>query len=284
MSDTLPLAATLAAAHPEDAAGLLIEFSAEENASFLTILDDATAASLLTAMPPALGAECLAVMPPKPAVARLTLMPPRAAATLLRSMSDEARSALLSGLSRTRQFQVGLVLRQPSQTVGAWMDTAVHPVPSDALMSAIRSMLARDTPVPTHLFVVDNDRRLIGSLAVSAVLAAEDEERVDEICTLGGPSLRANAGLETAIADPGWQDHDELPVVDHADQLVGAVRFAVLRQALAESRPDERLIAPTRTGSIMDIANLCYIGMARVLDASIARRRFDPPPREKDLS
>jgi Mg/Co/Ni transporter MgtE len=186
-------------------------------------------------------------------------------------------------LSRTRQFQVGLVLRQPSQTVGAWMDTVAPPVPSDATMAAIRPMLARDTPVPTHLFVVDGDRRLIGSLAVSAVLAAEDEARVDEICTLGGPSLRANAGLDTAIADPGWQDHDELPVIDHAERFVGAVRFARLRQALAESRPDERPMTPARSGSIMDIVNLCFIGMARAIDASIARRRFDAPPRKEDL-
>lgn len=284
MADTLPLAAVLAAAHPEDAAGLLIEFSAADTASFLEALEPRTAAALLAAMPPTEGAAGLAAMAPSAAVTRLALMPPRAAAGLLRSLSNDQRSALLAGLSRTRQFQVGLVLRQPSQTVGAWMDSTVHAVPPDATMAAVRPMLARDNPIPTHLFVVDAERRLVGSVTVSAVLAAPDEARVDELCTVGGPFLRANAGIEAALADPAWQDYDELPVVDQADQFVGAVRFAVLRQALAESRPDERTLAPVAGGSIMDIANLCYIGMARALDVTIARRRFDAQAPEGDPS
>jgi Mg/Co/Ni transporter MgtE len=282
MSDSLALAAAMAEAHPEDAARALDDEPVEESTALLVALEADIAAAVLAQMTPSRAAACLAAMDAGPTAARLALMTPRDAAAYLRIADAARRDALIAALPRTRQLQIGLVLRQPVQTVGAWMDSAAPSIRVDSTVVGVRENLPRDAAIPDRLYVIDVERRYAGCVPVSAVLAAAGETRIDELYMPGGHVLRANLGVEAALADAGWVDEDELPVVDQKGQFVGAIRYATLRRATARMNQEKPQPGDDGISDAMKLADQCYLGLARAMDVAIARRRSaDPHDREQ---
>jgi magnesium transporter len=274
MVDALPLARAFAARHAEDAADVLEAQEADAAAALLAAMDDGDGAAMLEHMAPAALAAALDRLPADEAVARLRGMTPQGAAGALRAMETGRREALLAALPRARRVQIGLILRQPLLTVGAWMDSRIAPVRHGATAGeALRRLSRQEGEVVSPVTVTDGERRLLGAIELPHLLAAAADRPVEELMTADPPRLFANAALDAALLHPGWAEHDALPVVDADGKLVGMIRFAVLRRAVAEmetgSAPD------TGLGSFMDVANLCYLGMAGVMNATIARRPGD---------
>lgn len=283
MADALALAAAFAASHPEAAARTLEDMAPEETGALLGSLEAAAATPVIAAMAPAAAAAALGNLSIRKTVDRLRGLAPQSAGAILRVMDPDRRERLLAAMSKARQIQVGLVLRQPRRTVGAWMDSAALTVRPSATAGAVRERLARNGAAPPLLFVTDDDQRHLGSLDAAAVLSADAGATVEALHAAGGPALRANLTIDAAAADPAWREHDVLPVVDHAGRLVGAIRYATLRRATGETASAGPAGVREEIGTAMQLANLLYLGMADVIDSTIARRR--PPaqaPRETE--
>jgi len=281
MADTLPLAIAFAAGHPDAAARALEELAPEAVGTLLGALDAAAAAPVLAAMAPSAAAAALHGVSLRKIVERLRTLPPQSAAAILRAMEVPRRERVLAAMPKARQLQLGLVLRQPRRTVGAWMDSAIPSVRLDSAAGAVRERLARDGAAPTRLFVADGDRRHVGAVEAAKLLAAPDDAAIESLYTAGGPALRANVTLDAASDHPAWHDHDVLPVVDHAGRLVGAIRYATLRRATGDAAPGRPAGIHDEIGTAMQLANLLYLGMADAIDSTIAYRRPPSPAREE---
>jgi hypothetical protein len=61
-----------------------------------------------------------------------------------------------------------------------------------------------------------------------------------------------------------------IPVVDGQTRLVGVLSHASLRRALAEVMRAHVKDVPK--GTLMDVANIWYLGMAEIMNATIARK------------
>jgi len=272
MTDALPLAAAFAAAQPEAAARTLEDIAPEEVAALLATFDAASATPVLAAMAPAAAAGALQGLSIRRCVEFLRGLRAQTAGAILRAMDPERRDRVLAGMSKARRLQVGLALRQPRRTVAAWMESAALWAPLTATAGSVRERLAREHTVPVQLFVTDDDRRHVGLVDTATVLVAPAETSIESVYLPGGPVLRASLTVDEALQEEAWQNHDVLPVIDHAGLLVGTVRYAALRATLNAERDRDASGARKDIGTPMDIANMLYLGMAEAIDTTIARR------------
>jgi Mg/Co/Ni transporter MgtE len=272
MSGTQALAETLAAAHPDETAQMLENFTAARSAEFLSSLDADAAAGVVQEISRPQATAILNEMTAGAAAGIMNRTPVNEAAGLLRSIPAARRDEILGRMHRTRQVQVGLVLRQPSMSVGAWMDSAAAPSRTSSPVGDVKKRLV-ETPVSySRVYVIDDTLAYAGSVPVSAVLAADDNVPLERIYEPGGPRLRAGTEIAQAISDSGWQSHDQLPVVDRTGKFVGAIRYSILRSALTKLEKQPLEAARPPGASLMDFADIWYVGMARVMDTFIGRK------------
>ncbi|GEM_PF-2466890 len=281
MSDAQPLAHAFAKRHAERTAEVLESLDPDAIAGFITSLPLDGDADVLELMAPRTLAEALALLSEADATHWLRRITPQAAAGALRYLADAQRGALLTAMPRARQLQITLILRQPLLTVGAWMDTRVEAVRENAAIAdVLKHLTNNDVSVPVT-FVVDEGRHLIGTVDLAKLVTAAPDTPLTALMIKNPPRLRANVAIETALQHGAWEEHDALPVVDSHDKLVGVIRFAALRRghsgALTARDPGHEF------GSFMDVANLCYIGLAGAMNVSIARQKSTPRESQEDL-
>lgn len=269
------LAAALAAAHPDEAAALLETCEPATAAGFLCTVPTGTGVGVLNEMSSAVAISSLIEMPRESAAALLGATSLSAAAAMLRQMPATPRDALLAAMSRPRRLQVGLLMRQPQLSVGAWMDSSVKPLRRSTRAGDAKAVLKQIPSSTAYLMVIDKDHLYRGRVSVSAVVAADDDVTIGRIFEPDGPTLRATAEVMAALSDTAWSDHDELPVVDRTGKFLGTIRYVDLRQALARSeRYALEEIRPPGT-SVMDFADLWYLGLARAAEIALGRRNSE---------
>jgi Mg/Co/Ni transporter MgtE len=165
MDSMLILARAFAEQHAQETVDALEELSSAEAGAMIGALPAESAAELLRHIPAPRAAECLAEMPQAKAVAAVRNLAPSPAADILRRLPMAAREPILAALARWRRVQIELVLRQPRQTVGAWMDTRIATArPASTAGEALRRMPADNTH--GWLFVTGASRRLKGAVRI----------------------------------------------------------------------------------------------------------------------
>jgi Mg/Co/Ni transporter MgtE len=264
----LALAKAFASSHAEAAADVLDGLPAEAAAALLTALPPGAAGNVLVHMR---ALNCLKHIPADAAAACLYDLAPQPAAEVLRRLDLDQRAAIIASLPRARRLQIDLILRQPTQTVGAWMETRMATARVGSAVAEVRRRLVlHDDSTDGWLFVIGPRRQLVGAIPFGRLMTAPGPARVETLLR-GGPSpLRANVVIGAAIDHGGWRDHDVIPVVDGQTRLVGVLSHASLRRALAEvMRAD---IKDVPKGTLMDVANIWYLGMAEIMNATIARK------------
>ena len=283
MSEDRTLAFAMAELHPDEAAGFLETCTPAATAEFLTALPPAIAASVAARIAPAHAAAAVAGIDADAARLLVADMPPNAATSVLRRMPQTQRDLIVGGLSQTRQVQLRLLLRQPPRSVGAWMDSTVQPVRLGLSAGEARTIAATRTSDSTHLYVTDAEQTYLGSVALSVLHGVEDAVLVERLYIPGGTALRAGATLDEAVGNESWNALDEMPVVDRHGKFVGSIRYAVLRSATMPAADTETDRAEEREdGSIMELADMCYVGMARIMAGAISHRRGTAPDGSSD--
>jgi Mg/Co/Ni transporter MgtE len=268
MDSNRHLAQTFLARHSQAAAKVLEDFAPGEAASFMS---QTTAANpdVLTYMLPDRAAALLASLPARHAASLMAALSPQPVAAILRHLDGSSRDEVIKHLPTPVRLRIDLILRQPRQTVGAWMDTRVLSVRiSTQADNAKRRLRNHPIPVPC-IFVVDADGRLCGAIDLPALLAAERGAKVADLAASAAAALSANATLAAAIEHPDWRHHDVLPVIDAGQVLVGILRHADLRAALANQ--ERGMPAGDESDDFMSFTNAWCVGMSEVIGASLAR-------------
>jgi Mg/Co/Ni transporter MgtE len=153
------------------------------------------------------------------------------------------------------------------------MDTRIATArPATTVGDALKRL--RDDGSNDWLFVVGAHRHLIGAVRLGTLMRAAPDLRVGALMRSPPPPLRANVAITAATGHQGWSEHDILPVVEASNRLIGAISHVNLRRAAAEV--DKAAISNEHSGSMMDVANIVYLGMAEVMNATIARKPGPP--------
>jgi magnesium transporter len=260
-------------AHTGDAARAIERLPASEAAALLAALPPPTAARALDVMMPTSGADCLALLDPPAAVAMLIELPAGRAAPLLRHVGETARTAILGQMPPDEARTLRTVLAHPPGSAGALMDSRVFAARASHCIADVRAALRRSAPrTRDYVFVVDDEHRLTGVVALGDLVAARPGETLTAVMNRSVSRVAASAGRAAILYHPGWKRFHALPVVDDESVLLGAIPHQTVRALMEEdafSSPTQLQAATT----VVALGELYWLGLSGVLDGMAAAVR-----------
>jgi Mg/Co/Ni transporter MgtE len=269
VTDTFDLLIDIANTHAHVVARYLEEHPPEASAALIHAVPNATSTKIFQSMLPYHAAKCLTHLPHEAAVGYLSALEARFAATILRHTRDETRRQLLGRMTPQAAARVGILLRYSHSVVGAWLNPTILVLPGDLKIADARTRLKADSYADYHrIYVVDSEHRPAGFVQMHHLLHADDSDQLHEYVEALPTALPANMSLDQALEIDSWRNTDYLPVVDREGQLIGILRYADLRAAT--SKLPNRKIEGDLSDTMMDLAESCYLGLADVLNTSLA--------------
>lgn len=263
--------------NPKAAARVLEAIAASEASKFIDGVPDRQSSRLLAAMLPHHAARCVSQLSAETAAKYLVGLEPRAVATILRHAAPEDTTAILEKLPRAFSVRVSIVLNYSLSMAGAWAESNIFTLPADCTIDDAQKRLGQENSFDfNHIFVLDSDQKLLGFVRLGPLLSGPKDSPISSILSPATFVLKASASLDSAIDDPGWETGDYLPVVDRRGRFVGVMRYVALRAASSNprSQTDDRDLS----GTFMDLAETCYLGLADVMSSTLAA---DGSDREK---
>ncbi|MBI4460300.1 MAG: magnesium transporter [Acidobacteria bacterium] len=216
----------LARLHPADLADIVEKLSPKERQAIFADLDDATVAEALSEIQRKLQVAILDSLDAARAADIVEEMPPDDAADLLADLPEEKTSELLQDMPQEEAEELGELLEFSEHSAGGLMTTDYVALPAAADVREARNLLASLPEFPenlTTIFLVEDEGRFAGSVAVGKLLVASPEQAL-----LG---LRSDPPLSIPDKESErdvFELFDKynllaLPVVDEENRLAGVV-------------------------------------------------------------
>jgi magnesium transporter len=118
------------------------------------------------------------------------------------------------------------LLRYPDETAGGRMTTDFLALgPEDTAESAIQVLRSTglETDIPYYLFVIDDDKQLLGVTGLRELVCAAPDQRIADFMDRQVISVQAMEDQEQAAGVMRHYDLQALPVINQKDQLVGVI-------------------------------------------------------------
>lgn len=264
----------LVADHPADTARVLERFPLADGAAFVRELPPEQAAPVLASMTAGVATAVVSLLEPGAAAELLGPLPADVAVATIRPLDPEARARVLEQLDEdTRQRIAGLLL--PGGAAGALADPRVLSLSPDMTVAeSLDAVRGGDGAAPGYVYVVESPATLVGQLAVAELTRADPGSRLRDLIPASATAIPAEATERTILAHPGWQSLHEMPVVDRAGRLVGAISFAVLLRLRQARSGDQQAV-----DAAVAFGELYWLGLIRVFDelGNAAARPRDVP-------
>lgn len=182
-------------------------------------------------------------------------------ADLFNALREEQRESLLPALAQLEREDIRRLALHPEGTVGSVMTSDYASImPHLSAPEAIEHLrqVAPDTETIYQAYVVDDARRLVGTVSLKDLIIADPGVPVSELMDREPISVRTDEPRENAARLISKYDLIALPVVDSADLLVGIVTYDdAMDVAEAEATEDfnklgavEELPAGLRSASV----------------------------------
>lgn len=269
MSGKFTLAQHYVEAYPQAAARVLEDMASDAASTFIDAVPDQQSSNLLSSMLPYHAAKCVSHLSASVAARYLGELEPRASAAILRHVQVDQRDEILDGMPRQRSTRIAVILNYSLSMVGAWVEPSVLVLPADCSIGEAQQRLKNEGYPDYHrIYVVDADLHLKGFVKIVRLIQADNDSPLAAYLEPADLALRANMSLDTAMEHSGWLETDYLPVIDRRDKFLGVLSYAALRSAAGRPRPvsEEQDVS----GTFMDLAETCYLGLAEVMSTSLA--------------
>lgn len=246
---------------PSDWADLVPRLEPSEVAVLLQWLPDDEIPALLEQLPPADAARILRTLSAPQAAALLEGMDPDDATDVVERLSPSDADAILVRMRPGDAAEIRGLGAYPSDSAGGIMTPAYAAVSADATagqaISAIRA-LVDDAETLNYVYVVDDERRLLGVLSLYRLMLSRDETPVAGLMAPSTVRVRADADQEVAARLLTDRDLLAIPVVDDGDHILGIITADDVADVLEQEATEdierlggsEPLNAPYRTSSV----------------------------------
>lgn len=264
--------------HPDDAAAVLERLRVEEASALLEEMPSDIAAAGLGRMVATTAADCLARISERRAAAILAHLAPDVAIVLLLRLAAEDRERLLAATAAKAAKALRQRLRFRKDTAGALVDPQILSFPDQIQAAKALSRLRHSSPRPQHyIYVVDRDERLLGALTLHQLMVAPQTSSLASIMNPHVARLPATADRATILEHEGWSQQHALAVVDDSGRFLGILSHDTMRRL---QQDEDAPRGSERASSIgLAFADLCWIGMTKVVGAvAMAALRTPPPP------
>jgi magnesium transporter len=258
------------ALRPASAAQTLVRLDDQDLRSLLQAMPPQTVANLLEYLAPGSAAHCLMLLPNKSIGRIIALAPAQTALSALRLMHPRHINDILNHVPATQSANLRMRLHYVDTVIGAYIDSDVVTFnPEHRISDAIRLFRREGRRTGNSVHILDDNRRVVGSVMLNELLGTRDRTPVRSIMRSPAAVFQARAAIHTVREHPAWLDHDNLPVINRAGSFEGVLRRAkvkVIDQQVADDETDTLQSATTRNA----LAEIFWIAMGSLFAGGTA--------------
>ncbi len=166
------------------------------------------------------------------------------AADIIEDLSAAEREEVLAGLPAADRAAIEETLAYPEGTAGRLMQRALVAVPDTWTVGEVidHCREARDLPDDVYdLFVVDDQRRLVGAISLGRMLRTKRPVPVRDILDPEIPSIPVSAGQAEVAHVFRDQNLVSCPIVDEENRLLGVIMVDDVLDVIDEEAEDDLL-------------------------------------------
>jgi magnesium transporter len=215
-------------AHPADIATALSELPVENQSLLLSLASPPARATIFGYLSSELQVEIAERFDRKQLAELFLHMSADERADLYNRLPEERRESFMPALAQVEREDIRRLAAYPEKTVGAVMTSdyaTLHPelTARDAIDELRR--IAPDTETIYQAYVIDQDRRLVGTVSLRELILATPGTRINDLMQTDPVFARADAPREEAARLVAKYDLLALPVINGGDMLVGIVTY-----------------------------------------------------------
>ncbi|CAN5654643.1 magnesium transporter [soil metagenome] len=210
------------------------------DASSEQILEDVSARAQIKALLPEMverapreAAKILRDYPDDFVADMLTLMNPAQAQQVLQCLPSDRRQKVMAAAAPPTRQQWARNEAYKENTVGHMMEPPLAMFRPETLVAQVteelRLLVGR--ALITYVFVIDEEERLLGVVAMRELLLASPDQRIEEVMIRNPFSLKPETELVEAMRATMLRHYPVYPVTDEEGRLVGLVRGQMLFEA-----------------------------------------------------
>jgi magnesium transporter len=228
-------------ARPEDIAEWLDVLSVEDRQRIVGALDADAAGTVLTDTTVSIRADLVDEIEPERLARIAETMPPDDAADLIGELEVGETEEVFHHISSPDEEVLRQLLTYPEDTAGGIMHPeAVALQPTETVDDAIQVLHAidEDTPIAA-LYVVDEDRRLLGYVRLRNMVTARPAASLGDIMSTDVISVTVDTDQEEVADLVDKFDFMAIPVVDDGNRLVGVVTVDDVLDVIEEEATED---------------------------------------------
>lgn len=215
----------------------------EERSRLLFALPARTAAEVVILLEDALRSDVVEEMPERHLAGIVAELAPDDAADVLGGLTDEQTEQILSSMPNLQSEQIGQLLGYDESSAGGIMTTQVVAVPANkTVRDAVEDVRNATHDEELHeIYVIDEDRKLIGTVPIRRLVTNPPETRLDRICDRDVVAVDVHDDQEAVLQVIRKYDVSTVAVVDANRHLLGQITHDDL-QDVAEEEAEEDLL------------------------------------------
>jgi len=227
---------------PSEWADLVPQLEPSEVAVLLQWLPDEEIPLLLEELPPSEAARILRTLTRNEAAELLEEMDPDDAADVVEQLPDHEADEILIQMQPSEAAEIRRLSAYPPDSAGGIMTPAFVAVSRDATateaIAAIRRLVDSAETV-SYIYVIDEERHLLGVLSLYRLLLSPPSTPVVELIAPTTIRVRATADQEVAARLLTDRNLLAIPVVDDEDHLLGIITEDDVADVLLEEAAED---------------------------------------------
>jgi len=256
--------------HPADIAAMINEFDAREGWIALELLPMNRKADTFGYLDHDFQVELATVAPRAKLAAIVVDMNADERADLYNELSDEQREALMPALVQAEREDIRKLASYEEGTAGAIMTSDYATLTPELTATQALTRLRREAPDKETIYrtyVVDEDRKLIGSVRLQDLITAPARAKVGDIMETNTLAVAVDDDQEEVARKIGRYDMLALPVVDADGRIVGIVTHDDALDVIEEETTDDfhRVGTVTNLASTVGEATIAMLYRARIM-------------------
>ena len=167
----------------------------------------------------------------------LKLIRPPLALKILQGFREDLRNKILPEISESLSSQLARSTPYPEGTIGSLMDPPVGLLPPNMTVQSAVDHLREEIKRAfiTYVYVVDNEKRLLGVVAMRELLFANPHQYLHELMIRNPFFLNPDLHLDEAIQKVLYRHYPIYPVCDEDERLIGLLRgFTLFEEQIEE--------------------------------------------------
>ena len=214
--------------HPASVGEFLSALSPENIRKVLLLLDPAVRAEIFSNLDDSVQEDTVDVLSRDELATLLTEMPPDDRVHLFRRLPERRQEHVMPAIASVEREEIRRLIAYEEGTAGSFMTSDYATVPPDlTVVEAVNHLrrVAPDKETIYYAYVLDAERRLVGSVSLRDLIVAPRQSKVRDLMQTEVVSVRADEDREEAVRLIRQYDLIALPVVNEDDVLVGIVTY-----------------------------------------------------------